>query len=633
MTKFLSTGFRPNIQGLRAIAVLLVILHHSGILWVAGGFVGVDVFFVLSGFLITGLLLHEYDATGRLSLGAFYLRRLRRLLPVLIVVLGVTAAVVCLLLPEADSRSILASLPYAASWTSNLFFALGEQDYFNELADKDVFLHTWSLGVEEQFYLLWPLLILRLSSIAKLSTLRRHLFLLVIMSFLISVIWTHWKPISAFYMMPARIWQFGLGGLICLYVIDLRSDDHPVSGHKPKILLTLGLAFILGSAFFLDDKMLYPGYWALFPSLGAVFVILAGSLERGSEGSSTGLAHPVLVWLGDRSYFLYLWHWPIIVLMGLSGFAAGSGHIGTLLVLLLTILLAMFSYRWIELPFWKQSLKSLPPKTFLMGSSATVLLMLAVAFHVQRIPSDNIDQSIDLIVSLRTDVPAIYNMNCDAWYQHSKVEPCVFGPVDAPHTAVLPGYSIGVQWFSAFAQIYISQQWRLVVLTKSACAMVDEDYFYSRIGKVYNVCRQWRDEVLKQIKSYNPSVIIVGSSATYDFSPEQWVEGSKRVLEKLSVSAEHVVLVSGTPVLGFDGPTCIATQLRVNGELNEGSCISEKSTEKFDKVADFLSTSAKEFPNVQVFNTVDLVCPKGQCRALSPIGVPIFRDSQHLTET
>jgi len=158
MAKSLSIGFRPDIQGLRAIAVMLVILDHAGIPWVAGGFIGVDVFFVLSGFLITGLLLQEYEATGSFSLGAFYLRRLRRLLPALVVVVGATAIVVGWLFSEAGSHLILASLPFAVTWSSNLFFVLREQDYFNELADKDVFLHTWSLGVEEQFYLLWPVL-------------------------------------------------------------------------------------------------------------------------------------------------------------------------------------------------------------------------------------------------------------------------------------------------------------------------------------------------------------------------------------------------------------------------------------------------------------------------------------------
>jgi len=306
---------------------------------------------------------------------------------------------------------------------------------------------------------------------------------------------------------------------------------------------------------------------------------------------------------------------------------------GFWLALLLTMLLSMLTYRWIELPFWKKSLSSLPPKTFLLGAFAVVFLVLAGAFHVQRIPPAAVDPQVDLVTSIRSDLPVIYRAPCDAWYHHAKVEPCIFGPANAPNTAVLLADSIGAQWFSAWAHIFAPPEWRLVVLTKSACAMVDEDFFYSRIGKVYNVCREWREAILGQIGNFEPKVIVVGSSATYDFSPKQWVEGTRRVLERLSPNAERVVLVSGTPVLGFDGPSCIARQLQVGNRLETDDCMGKSSTEKFDQVAHFLSTAASDFANVQVFNPVNLVCPRGQCRAVLPSGVPVFRDSQHLTDT
>ncbi len=467
---------------------------------------------------------------------------------------------------------------------------------------------------------------------ARILTLRWGLLLLVVFSFLVSVVWSYWHPISAFYMMPARIWQFGLGGLVYIYAVAWRGGDVAASDRGPKILLASGLTLILGSAFLLDERTLYPGYWALFPSLGTALVILSGSLKQIDTMGSTSLAHPLLVWIGDRSYSLYLWHWLIIVLLGFFGLEVGSNHRGLWLALLLTLLLAILSYRWIELPFWKGRLRSLASKTFLLGAGAVVSLVLAVAFHVQRVPLNAVDPQVDLAASIRGDLPAIYQMPCDAWYQHAKVEPCVFGPSDAPNTAVLLGDSIGAQWFSAWAHIFVPPQWRLVVLTKSACAMVDEEYFYPRIGKVYDVCRQWREAVLKQIGNFDPKVIVVGSAATYGFSHKQWVEGSKRVLERLSAIAERVVLVSGTPVLGFDGPSCIARQLQV-GNLATNDCISESPTEKFDQVAYLLSTAASDFSNVQVFNPVDLVCPRGQCRAVSPTGIPVFRDSQHLTDT
>lgn len=293
----------------------------------------------------------------------------------------------------------------------------------------------------------------------------------------------------------------------------------------------------------------------------------------------------------------------------------------------------MFSYRWIELPFWKKSLKNVPPKAFVAGSLAAFSLILAAMFYVQRFSSGKVDYSAEQIISIRIDRPSIYPLNCDAWYEHSKVEPCVFGSDDAAHTVVLLGDGIGAQWFSAIEQIYVSRQWWLVVLTKSACPMVDEDYFYPTIGKVYDVCSQWRDDILRHIGKYRPDVIIIGSSAAYNFSSVQWIEGSKRVFAKLSPIAEHVVVLSGTPSLGFDGPTCLARHLGPNGELSQTKCIGEKSTKNYDEVAEYLSISAKDFANVRMINLVNLVCPDGRCIAVSPEGYAIFRDSQHLTDT
>lgn len=629
MNTHLPIKFRLDIQGLRAIAVLLVILAHAGIPWVSGGFVGVDIFFVLSGFLISGLLLQEYEKNGRLSLSAFYLRRLRRLFPALLVVSIVTVLVVDWLFSQADGRLILASLPFAISWTSNLFFIFKEQNYFNELGEKDIFLHTWSLGVEEQFYLLWPMLLLLALLIArKILSLKKILLIFIVLSFVISVIWSYVYPVSAFYMMPSRIWQFGLGCLV--YVYSEHQTQSNISKYQSNIFLVLGLMMIFASAFFLNKQMTYPGYWSLLPSIGAAFVIFSGSTKK---DSALILAHPILVWIGDRSYSLYLWHWPVIIVIGMLGIKEYGNYAYFGLAFLSTLLLSIVSYRFVELPFWKKNLASIPSKTFLLGSSAVFLLILAIGFHVQRIPVNVSKPQIDLATSIRSDLPVIYQMPCDAWYHHAKVEPCIFGKTDAPQTVVLLADSIGAQWFSAWSKIFAPPKWRFVVLTKSACAMVDEDYFYPRIGKVYDVCKQWREAVLTQIASFDPTVIIVGNAATYDFSPNQWVEGSKRVLDPLSKVAERVIVVAGTPVLGFDGPNCIARQLQSSHTIKSDDCVSDLSIEKFNHVAELLNQAANGLNNVQVLNPANFVCPENQCRALSQMGIPVFRDSQHLTDS
>lgn len=632
MAKPLSIGFRPDIQGLRAIAVILVILAHLGLPWVAGGFVGVDIFFVLSGFLITGLLLTEHQATNTIALGAFYLRRLRRLLPVLIVVILTSAAVVAWLMPKADSQIILGSLPFAASWTSNLFFALRQQDYFNELAEKDVFVHTWSLGVEEQFYLFWPLLLLAAIAVAHKIQLQRTLLLVAVASFIGCIAWTYWQPISAFYMMPARIWQFALGALVYVFASQIR----PHNSHSTLVstsLAALGLLLILASALLLDQQSVYPGYLALLPSGGAAMVILSGCLRHSSNQNPTGLANPILVWLGDRSYSLYLWHWPVITVIELLEYKWLNGAISVCLAITITVALSVISYQFIELPFWKQKLKKLPAKTFLLGTGASVALALAVSFHVQRVPTGVSKPTMDVTASIRNDFPILYRYSCDAWYHHAKVEPCIFGPNTAPNTAVLIADSIGAQWFSALTNQYVNEQWRLVVLTKSACSMVDEDYFYPRIGKIYEICTQWRNAVIDQIDVFKPNIIILGGSATYDYSAKQWLDGSKRVLDRLSSKTEKIVIISGAPTLGFDGPSCIGQHIKTKQQIDNGDCISDKSVDKFVQVANILHQAAKEFTNVSVFNPVELVCPNGQCRAITSTGIPVYRDSQHLTDT
>ncbi len=173
----------------------------------------------------------------------------------------------------------------------------------------------------------------------------------------------------------------------------------------------------------------------------------------------------------------------------------------------------------------------------------------------------------DISNQWRRDVPVIYRMPCDAWYSHARVEPCVFGTETAKRTVVLLGDSIGVQWFSMIPEIYPESHWRTVVLTKSSCAMVDEDYFYQRIGQIYQVCTNWRNAVLEKLDTLKPEVLIMGSAATYDFSQIQWVEGSSRILERLSKAAGLVFVIPETPSLGFDGPGCISRHLSPEGRI------------------------------------------------------------------
>lgn len=311
-----SLPHRPDLQGLRAIAVLLVVLAHAKVPPFTGGYIGVDVFFVLSGFLISGLLINEYQTTGRIRFAEFYARRLKRLLPALLVMLLTITLIGHQLLASDEARGMLASLPYATTWTSNFHFAFRDHGYFDELTQRDLFLHTWSLGVEEQFYLIWPLMLLGIlalrgcnASANNLRSARRKLGLLVAATLMLSVIWTQISSLQSFYFMPFRLWQFGLGAWVCLLA---RSPAALRNISKlSNVLVLSGLGLVLASSMLFTPILNYPGIWALPPTLGAALVIAAGTSYAPNQ---TLLAHPTLTWLGDRSYSIYLWHWPVLLL-------------------------------------------------------------------------------------------------------------------------------------------------------------------------------------------------------------------------------------------------------------------------------------------------------------------------------
>jgi peptidoglycan/LPS O-acetylase OafA/YrhL len=632
-------SYRPDLQGLRAIAVTLVVLAHAGVPIVAGGFVGVDVFFVLSGYLISGLIVREYEQTGHISFVRFYARRLKRLLPALALMLCITMAAASWPLSPEESRTQLASLPFATTWISNFYFAFREHGYFDELAERDLFLHTWSLGVEEQYYLAWPLLVLALllathrqRIVRPTSAALAILGCVFLASLGLSLHWLSTTPHAAFYLMPSRVWQFTLGAAIYVGLTSDISQDKGTSafldGMNRSLLLAFGLLLIVGSAVALPPNLAYPGLWALAPSLGGALVIAAG---HGFQSRKSPIAHPALVWIGDRSYSWYLWHWPILMLGFSLGFEGQPFSVFGLI--LLSLLAAILSYHLVELPFWKGKQSHLSHPQTLAAGLIGMGVVIVISMQVLRSPPSTLVTPSTHTAQWRSDFPAIYFMSCDAWYHHARVEPCVFGPDDAPHTVVLIGDSIGVQWFSAVSIIFREPNWRTIVLTKSSCAMLDEEYVYPRAGGPYRVCTEWRNLAIDEIAKIQPDMVIIGSAATYGFSETQWVEGSARILARLSEAASKVIVIPGTPVLGFDGPGCLARNQSPEGQIPPDVCTADSRTSMTRDVTNHLQRAAARYSNVHVLDLNDLVCPDDICRAFSHDGLAVFRDTQHLTDS
>lgn len=634
--------YRPDLQGLRAIAVLIVVFEHAKISLIPGGFIGVDVFFVLSGYLITGLLFREFGYNKYIEFLSFYARRLKRILPAMITMIIISSLAGFWLLSGVEAREQLISGPFAATWTSNLYFAFVKFDYFNEFANRDIFLHTWSLGVEEQFYLIWPCILVILFWIekklapgniesGKYNISISGLGLIFIASLISSIYWTINEPQLGFYLMPSRIWQLTLGAIVYISFENLLLNklDNKFTIDKEiivKIILAFGLILIIGSAFALNRNITYPGFWAVLPSFGAALIISSGYML--SKGKVSPLAHPILIWLGDRSYSLYLWHWPILAL----GFSLGFQNVfPKLCLLLLALLAAMGSFQLIELPFWKGKLSHAKPHRMILFSLLIMLTITLALYHTWRhLPKRNTDS--DLSNQWRIDIPVIYKMSCDAWYFHARVEPCEFGADEANKKVVFIGDSIGAQWFSFIPALFPKPDWRIIVLTKSSCPIIDEDIFYERIGKTYQVCTDWRNAALDEIDKLKPDVLIIGNAATYNFSETQWLEGSARILERVSKIAKRVLVIPGTPNLGFDGPGCVSRNM-IRDQVNISACSTKGRLQQIDAITTYLSRAAQRFPNVHLLDLNDLVCPMGTCSAITIEGIVVFRDSQHLTNS
>jgi hypothetical protein len=232
---------------------------------------------------------------------------------------------------------------------------------------------------------------------------------------------------------------------------------------------------------------------------------------------------------------------------------------------------------------------------------------------------------------IRADIPRIYAMGCDEWFHSARVKICVIGDQNAENTAVVLGDSVLMQWFPALAAMYDKPGWRLLVLTKSACPMVDEPIFYERIGRYYTVCSEWRDSALSVLVSLRPNIVFIGGTSTYDYTEFQWVEGTRRVLERVAPFAEKVVIVLGTHTLPFDGPGCLARKNWRPAFLSlSDNCGSPVDGFQEKAVSAWLTRAASNFDNVKVLDPNPLICPDGRCYA--EIGGDIvFRDSRHVS--
>ena len=539
-----------QIQGLRALAALLVTIFHAQL--VPGGFIGVDIFYVISGYLITGLILREIEQTGSLDLNAFYQRRIKRLLPTSVFVLFITAIVGMFVLPAITRDALGRDLFAAAAYISNYLFAWWQNDYQNLNATPSPFIHYWSLAVEEQFYVVLPILLLLLARYG-----RRAIFWGISITTVLSLLWsvyqTQTSPIWAFYSLPTRAWELGVGALL-LFV--------PEKVWRNRFIPWLGVIGIAIATFNFDENTAFPGVNAVLPVFATA--VLIGSISIWPRAFNDLSNNRISQWLGAISYPLYLWHWPALVLPS-SALGRPLRIRERLFCILLTVVLAHLTSKFIEQPIRHKKIEGKKVYLFFVATTITSL----VAGLIISVTSSSIisvkgtNYKFNLIDVM--EKPAVYGDDCHVNYGETKSGYCTYGDKKSNRTLVLYGDSHAAQWFPALEQIALERGYKLISLTKSACPAVDaprEDQ-----GAFKNVhCEKWRQNSIARIKTIHPDAVIT-SSFQY-FTPPSgfpsksrwWNDGQRRLLSELRGSSNHLIYISDTPRPLRDIPNCLASR-------------------------------------------------------------------------
>jgi len=589
-----------QIQGLRALAALLVTIFHARLL--PGGFIGVDIFYVISGFLITGLILREIESTGKLDLQSFYQRRIKRLLPTSVFVLFVTAIVGMFVLPVITRDALGRDLFAAATYISNYLFAWWENDYQNLDATPSPFIHYWSLAVEEQFYIVWPVFILFLSRYGK-RAIFRGIAVTTFLSLLLSIYQTQTSPIWAFYSLPTRAWELGFGALLFFV---------PETFWKNRFIPWFGVIGIAIASFRFDENTAFPGVNALLPVVSTA--VLIGSIAIWPRAFNDLSNNRISQWLGAISYPLYLWHWPALVLPS-SALGRPLRIRERLFCIVLTIVLAHFTSKYIEQPIRHKKISGKKIYTFFAATTAVSLIagLVISSTSSSMIAVKGTNYKFNLMDVMQK--PAVYGDDCHSNYGETESGECTYGDLNSATTIVLYGDSHAAQWFPALEQLANEKGFKLVSLTKSACPSVDVPR--ADQGAYKNIhCEKWRENSVQRIKGIKPAAVIL-SSYQY-FSPPSrfsdvdkwWTDGQKRLLSSLNGSSDHLIYISDTPRPLRDIPNCLASR-------DVKSC---NTTER---------TPVKVIRGFEIIDPAPWMCTK-LCPAIQD-GYVVYRDASHIS--
>lgn len=624
---------RTDVEALRAIAILLVVAFHCRIAAIPGGFMGVDVFYVLSGYLITGLLVTEAEKTASLNLWRFYAKRVRRLLPAAALVVSATLILGAILFSPRELELTAQAARANAFNLSNLYFSRSASDYFSARVTFNPLLHTWSLSVEEQFYLFWPLFI----GLGLLVWRSRRAFvasmaLLTLVSFAVNLWLTGHDRVAAFYTLPTRAWEFGLGALATL----LPRGALRLNRASWIALGWLGILLILGSVLFIRSIQPFPGWRAAIPVIGTVLTLIAGA-ERPLAGVGAVFNTAPLQTLGGLSYSWYLWHWPFLVFTAaiipagsaLSRLSAAGGSLGV----------AYVTHRYFENPIRHHlPLVKSPKLTLAMAGVLAAMSLVAAELALSFGNHLNLSRKMQALEAVRSDFADLHRRECVSLDGSTDVKTCEFAVPESSTHVVLFGDSHAAQWFDAMKDIAQREHWKLTTVLKLGCAAVEVNPGQGIDDD--RECIEWRQKAVPAIVALHPTLVVLGSATNKLDRPEQPQvhaspalvadvrEGVLRALRPLSLAGIRLALLRDTPEFPFDVTSCLARAERHS--WYPGDACDLPSAKVLDpRIYAAEQSAAVSVPNVRLIDLDGALCPHGICTAVVN-GRVMYRDTHHL---